>query len=179
MPMSANTLNPESSYENPQKSKSWKKILKFLVVAIVALAIIFVVFTLKNASNYAVVTIDGPGFTYSLNFAKNALQATDGDKSLVKGKDLHSSTMLLITVGPMTLTSGECHAGIGSSISVVSSEMVNGEQHNLCYASSVNSYEANFQHNGKWFYISVKAENGKTKVSPETAQSIVSSLKMN
>ena len=167
------------TWDEPKKTVNFKKYFKYVALGVVVLVIAFVVYSIKYANTYTKINVTGPDFTYSVDFDRNGKSAINGKNSLLQGTSLHSLTKVLVTVGPAPNASSDCHAGAGSSITVISNDLVNGEQHNLCYGSLENTYEANFHHNGSWFYVSVKPYSGTSKINLETVNTIIDSINVN
>jgi hypothetical protein len=158
--------------------RNLRKIIILVALGVVVFAIGFVGYSMMHASDYALVAADGPDFSYTLQFAKNAEQSVKDGNSILKGRDQRNSQIAVVTIGPAKKLQGDCFSSPGSTISIISNDNVNGEKHPLCYSKSLNVYEANFRSHGAWYFLAVQPEVKGAKLSADTAKTLASSIKI-
>ncbi len=130
---------------------------------------------------YSKVTGKTPYFSYSLQFDPRYKQTQVGTTTLLTGEAMYSDTAITVGIGSNHNQTGDCvGSATGDSVRVVSYEQVNGEQHTLCYTSSLSMYSANFRYRNTWYFIGIWAKDTKDKnsVDIKTVRAIVNSLEV-
>lgn len=160
----------------PQSSKNWKSVLKPLITTIVLLILLGGVFLFFNGrTGYAIKTVQGDGFTYSITFSKISSTVTLNGKSYLEGKDKKGQKMLLY-VGKSVQSTYDCHNVSGGTITIVSTPTIESNQHNLCYSQSLNAYDMNFTHNSVWYFLAILPQDKSVTLDQDTIKMIASSV---
>lgn len=130
---------------------------------------------------YATITVQADEFKYSVDFDKDARKIIRHGRPFLEGKDLNGSQTLFVEIARSSkeATCRDCKPPpAGSTIHIVSKENVNGASHNLCYASSVNSYQLNFNNDETWYYVAVVPSDRSLNIDLRTVKEIVKSVKI-
>lgn len=98
-------------------------------------------------------------------------------KSCLQGDD-KSGHAVLLAVGKSTQAKYDCYAGAGSTISIIATPKIEGQQHNLCYSQALNAYDMNFTHNGTWYFITIFPKDKGQTLDQDTVKMIASSVRI-
>ncbi len=131
----------------------------------------------QRANGYVTRSFQAPGFSYSLKLNKNATEANVSGSKVLQGKDPESGQTLYVYVGKTADTGMDCAAD--ASTQVISTEVIDGQQHNVCVNKLLHLYAMSFAHHGSWYFITVftKAKGGD--LNENTVRTIMRSVRVN
>jgi hypothetical protein len=154
---------------------------RLLVLAIPA-AILLIVLTgswyLNQRSNgYVTRSFKSAGFNYSLKINKSATETVVSGSKVLKGKDLSNGQTMYVYVGKPSEAGSDCAAD--SNTQVIATEVIDGQQHNVCAVRALHLYAMSFTHHGSWYFITVFTNTKGADLDENTVRAVMRSIRVN
>lgn len=163
------------------KNFNYKKLIQPLVVAVILAAILTVAYLNHDkTSGFQDKSVHTSSLNYHVSFSKNSTQTTVKGTTVLEGKDPSGQANMILAVTKANDASRDCFAGTSgtTTVTVVSSPVIEGQKHNLCYAKTQNVYGMNFKHDGKWYVFTLFSKDGNSIINVSSAKTIAASVKI-
>jgi hypothetical protein len=154
---------------------------RLLVLAVPAIILLLVLggswYANQHTNGYTIRSFQGAGFSYSLKINRSATQTTISGSRVLKGRDLSSGQTMYVYVGKPSDGGNDCSADANTE--VVSTEIIDGQQHNICAVKALHLYAMSFSHHGSWYFITIFTNTKGSDIDEGTVRAVMRSIHIN